>query len=98
MYLAIVCGLSAKRETEREKLATVRFEIRGYGVMSQFVASYAHGKQKRTKTRKEKAEARKTEAWKLRATCSADRYGTPEGSLTVCPRVGDTVDEQWLEG
>jgi hypothetical protein len=59
MVLAIVCAPSAKREMERKNLTAVQFEFRGYSENQQFVANYNYGKQKRTKTRKEEAEARK---------------------------------------
>jgi hypothetical protein len=59
MVVAIVCAPSAKREMERKNLTIVRREIHGHSANPEFVANYNYGKQKRTKTRKEEAEARK---------------------------------------
>jgi hypothetical protein len=44
---------------ERKNLAAVRPEFRRHSASYQIVAIYNYGKQERTKTRKEEAEARK---------------------------------------
>jgi len=53
---------------ERKNLTVVRFEFHGHSASREFVANYIYGKQKRTKTRKEKAEARKAQTRELHPT------------------------------
>jgi hypothetical protein len=53
---------------ERKNLTVVRLEFYGRSASREFVANYNYGKQERTKTRKEKAEARKAQARELYPT------------------------------